>query len=97
MPPNMQEALPNVTANIIFIIVFVKCPCFLVSLTLDHLDSRLLGGVYKALWQNLGVKLKKQMSGKKKTTNVWDFPGSTVIKTLHFHCRGSRFDPWSRN
>ena len=23
-----------------------------------------------------------------------DFPGSPVVKTLHFHCRGHRFDPW---
>ena len=26
-----------------------------------------------------------------------NFPGGPVIKTLSFHCRGPRFDPWSRN
>ena len=24
----------------------------------------------------------------------WDFPGGLVVKTLHFQCRGHRFDPW---
>ena len=24
-----------------------------------------------------------------------DFPGGPVVKTLHFHCRGCGFDPWS--
>ena len=27
--------------------------------------------------------------------NFWDFPGGLVVKTLGFHCRGHRFDPWS--
>ena len=26
-----------------------------------------------------------------------DFPGSPVVKTQHFQCRGCRFDPWSGN
>ena len=64
MPPDMQEALPSMTAHVIFLTVFIiKFTAPYVSLTLDHLDSRLLGGVYKPLWQNLGVKLKKQISG----------------------------------
>lgn len=25
-----------------------------------------------------------------------DFPGRPVVKTPHFHCRGHRFDLWSR-
>ena len=24
----------------------------------------------------------------------WDFPGGPVVRTLCFHCRGPRFDPW---
>ena len=24
----------------------------------------------------------------------WDFPGSPVVKTLCFQCRGYRFNPW---
>ena len=23
-----------------------------------------------------------------------DFPGGPVVKTLHFQCKGHRFDPW---
>ena len=26
-----------------------------------------------------------------------DFPGSPVVRTLGFHCRGHRFHPWSGN
>ena len=26
-----------------------------------------------------------------------DFPGGPVVKTLHFHCRGHRFDTWLGN
>ena len=26
-----------------------------------------------------------------------DFPGGPVLRTLHFHCRGHGFDPWSGN
>ena len=25
-----------------------------------------------------------------------DFPGGPVVKTLRFHCRGLKFDPWPR-
>ena len=25
--------------------------------------------------------------------NSWNFPGSPVVKTLCFHCRGCEFDP----
>ena len=28
---------------------------------------------------------------------LWDFPGSPVVKTLCFHYRKHRFDPWSGN
>ena len=29
---------------------------------------------------------------------LWkEFPGGPVVRTLHFHCRGHRFDPWSGN
>ena len=24
-----------------------------------------------------------------------DFPGNTMVRATHFHCRGHRFDPWS--
>ena len=28
---------------------------------------------------------------------MWDFSGGPVVKTLRFHCRGHRFDPWLEN
>ena len=31
----------------------------------------------------------------KKYEELWDFPGSPVIKTLCFHFRGHRFDSWA--
>ena len=27
----------------------------------------------------------------------WDFPGSPVVGTLYFHCRGYGFDLWTGN
>ena len=29
--------------------------------------------------------------------NPWELPGSVVVRTLHLHCRGPEFKPWSRN
>ena len=26
-----------------------------------------------------------------------EFPGGSVVRTPHFHCCGSRFNPWSGN
>ena len=26
--------------------------------------------------------------------NSWEFPGGPVVRTLHFHCQGRRFNPW---
>ena len=26
-----------------------------------------------------------------------EFPGASMVRTLYFHCRGHRFDPWSGN
>ena len=34
--------------------------------------------------------------GNKKCLS-WDFPGSPVVKTLRFQCRGREFDSWSGN
>ena len=33
----------------------------------------------------------------KKNVCVGSFPGGTVVKTPHFHCRGHGFDPWLGN
>ena len=27
----------------------------------------------------------------------WGLPGDPVVRTLYFHCRGHRFDPWLEN
>ena len=29
--------------------------------------------------------------------NPRELPGSVVLRTLHLHCRGSEFQPWSSN
>ena len=34
--------------------------------------------------------------GKKKNY-IEGLPDSSVVKTLHFHCRGHRFIPWLGN
>ena len=34
---------------------------------------------------------------KQRKFNNWDFPGSAVVITLHIHCRGHGFAPWSGN
>ena len=41
--------------------------------------------MYKVLWKisERGVE--------------WDFPGGPVVKTLHFHCRGHKLNPWWEN
>ena len=38
------------------------------------------------------VELRKE---KKRKTR--DFPHGPVVKTPHFHCRGSGLDPWSES
>ena len=30
-----------------------------------------------------------------KIRDSWDSPGSPVVKTLRFYCKGCRLDPWS--
>ena len=30
-----------------------------------------------------------------KINSLREFPGDPAVKTLHFHCRGYEFDPWS--
>ena len=32
-----------------------------------------------------------------KKEKGWDLPGGSVVKTLHFQCRGHALDPWWRN
>ena len=39
--------------------------------------------------------LTNQVLGFKPSS--WDLPGGPAVKTLHFHCRGHGFDPWSGN
>ena len=35
--------------------------------------------------------------GRTKPNSARNLPGSPVVKTSHFPCRGHRFDPWSGN
>ena len=32
-----------------------------------------------------------------KNTKAQELPGGPVVRSLLFHCRGQRFNPWSRN
>ena len=59
---------------------------FMLSL---YLGRKLQERSWKTLDMNYKIKCKI------KSNNIWDFPGGPVVKTLHFHCRGHRFDPWS--
>ena len=34
---------------------------------------------------------------KEKESLGRDFPGGPMVKNLHVHCRGHRFEPWSGN
>ena len=34
---------------------------------------------------------------KARVEATWDFPGSPVVRTPHFHCREHRFNFWSEN
>ena len=36
-------------------------------------------------------------SGQFKSKSLWDFPGDPVVRPLHFHGRGHRFNSWSRS
>ena len=37
------------------------------------------------------------LSAPGKKESLRDFPGSPVVSTPRFHCRGHEFDPWSGN
>ena len=43
------------------------------------------------------VHLGKDEIGSLICTNSRDFPGSPVVKTLSFQCRGHGFNPWLGN
>ena len=43
----------------------------------------------------ISKKKKKKRLNKNKQTKPPGFPGSPVVQTLHFHCSGLGFDPWS--
>ena len=45
--------------------------------------------------KNFSFNMKKQNMIQKHIKR--DFPGGPVIKSLHFQCRGGRFNPWSGN
>ena len=45
------------------------------------------------------VRTSEPMVHSKRNTKalIWEFPGCPVVRTLSFHCREHRFDPWSGN
>ena len=44
-----------------------------------------------------GKVSEKKTDVRFKHPSFGDFPGGPVVRTLHFHCRGSRFNPWLGN
>ena len=48
-------------------------------------------------WGSFSIKLNDSPEGNAHEGSLSDFPGGPVVKTLCFHCRGHKFDPWSRN
>ena len=65
------------------------------SLTCSHLH---LIGQNCVSWPLLTAKQTRQVNfflSKGKTG--WDFPGSPVVRTRSFHCRGPSFQTWSGN
>ena len=45
---------------------------------------------------SMGTETCKEQAGDSHNFFVMrDFPGGTVVKTLHFQCMGHVFDPWS--
>ena len=45
----------------------------------------------------LNQALANPARGSETRVSVRDFPGGPVAKTLHFYCRGLRFDLWLGN
>ena len=40
------------------------------------------------------IKYVIDVAVKNEVYEICDFPGSPVVKTLHFQCRGHGFDHW---
>ena len=54
-------------------------------------------GRSKWLWEiDVVRQIARDLPGVRET-GFREFPGSPVVRTLCFHCRGHRFDPWSGN
>ena len=46
------------------------------------------------------VRTYEPMVHSKRNTKaplIWEFPGGPIVRTLSFHCREHKFDPWSGN
>ena len=54
-------------------------------------------GVSKWLWEiDVVRQIARDLLGVRKT-GFREFPGGPAVRTLCFHFRGPRFDPWSGN
>ena len=47
--------------------------------------------------KSLLIRMKEENKKAGLKLNIRDFPGALVAKSLHSQCKGSGFDPWSRN
>ena len=54
----------------------------------------ILPGVSSLWLKTSPLRMHPQLLDRRRTPFP-DFPGGPVVRTLSFHCRGYRFDPWS--
>ena len=48
-------------------------------------------------WGHKDSDMSEQLYNNNKISEWWNLPGSSIVRTLSFHCRGCRFHPWSGN
>ena len=66
-----------------------------------YLENSMNRGAWRATVHGV-AKSRAQLNTHTHThthinTKPWDSPGGLVVKTLHFHYRGCRFNPWFEN
>ena len=57
----------------------------------QHSDMKVWFDITLTVWGVSGIRSRALKSRRK------DLPGSLVVKTHYFYCRGHGFDPWSGN
>ena len=66
-------------------------------LWLTELSYSLFHWIWWAFGKHSGFSFKELSQPSLSKDSLGDFSGSPVVRTLYFHCRGHRYDPWSGN